>query len=196
LKKKLYFDKTVNLDDFELFIYIFNGKLREYHGFDLATAIISSIIPNGNPENVNQDYHIFEFDSEITLTKVSKYDRKKLGTKANYKIDSTALFEKTLKDVYIKLNAIEKFIIDYDKGKSILHRMKFKEKLIYFVLISIPSMFLGYLLSNWTNKSPDRNNNTIEKRIIEPDSLIDLSSREKELSRLNDSTIDGKNKTK
>lgn len=189
MKKKLYFDKTVNIDTFKLFIYIFNGKVREYHGFDLATGFIATVVPNVKLGKNDLDFKIFELNSEFQLIKIGKYDRKKHGIDANYKIECRDLFEKTLKDMYVRLNVFEKFKIDYDKGESILHRMKFKEKLVYFIIFSLPSMVFGYYLNNWTKKAPDSitttdsNNKLNDKNTIELDSLQKQSIQSLENSR-------------
>lgn len=189
MKKKLYFDETVNLDPDELFIFIFNGKVREYHGYNLTSGFIAAVIPDVKLDKNDLDFKVFEFNAEFRLIKIGKYDRKKHGINANYKIDCRELFEKTLKDLYIRLNVFEKFKIDYDKGESILHRMKFREKLIYFLIFSIPSMVFGYYLNNWTKKTPESNNIFIDKNIAKPDSIPKQSFQEIENSRLSDSTI-------
>jgi hypothetical protein len=157
MKKRIYFDKTVNINPYEISILIKNGKIREYHGFNLTNYFVASMIPNPNIQEGDLDYKTIELEEDFKLLKVGKYDKKKKGIKANYKIECSELFQLTLKDVYIKLNFIEKFLIDFDKKQTTFHEMKFKQKLIYYLIFSIPLLFIGYYLNNsgiLTNKKP------------------------------------------
>ncbi len=134
MKKKLHFDETFKIGR-SLYILIDNGRIREYEGADFMPLIL-----NGEPQPV---YKTFELNSEFKLIKVSKYDQKKLNIKANYKVDCRYLMGKFLKDSYIKLNWFEKFMIDYSKEESILHKMNFNQKLISVLsFVTLPFLFM------------------------------------------------------
>lgn len=161
MKKKLYFDNTVNIETIEISILIANGKIREYHGLNFTNYFVASMIPNPNIKKGDFDYKTIEMQEDFRLSKVDKYDRKKKGIKANYKIDCYELFQLTLKDVYLNLSFIEKFRIDYAKNQTIFHEMKFKQKLVYFLLFSIPALLIGYFL-NKSGKQMSNNQKAIQ----------------------------------
>lgn len=148
MKKRLYFDETVNIETDKLYVIIHDGKIREYHGYDLTTVFVAFILPNGNIKKSDLDFKLFELDDNFTLKKVGRYDRKKGKIKAKYQIDSHQLMQLTMKDVYIRLNFIEKFLIDFKKKETIFHQMKFKQRFIVFLLISLPLLFIGYFINN------------------------------------------------
>jgi hypothetical protein len=132
MRKKLYFDNTVSLIT-PMYIFIDNGKIREFDGADLTPAIFS-----GKPIIYETHYT----DSNFELIKVSNYDRKKQKINANYQIKSDYLFSKFLKDTYINLNFFEKFLIDYHKKQSVFHKMNFNQKLISTLFfVTIPFLF-------------------------------------------------------
>lgn len=177
MKKRLFFDKTVDFEDLKLFILISGGKVREYHGFDLASSFISAVIPNSNTNENDLNYKVFEMNADFKLEKVSRYDKRKNNIKGNYKIDCFELTEKTLKDVYIKLNILEKFNYDYIKKQTVFHKMKLKQKIVYLIFISIPLLLIGYLLNNSgikTNKLQKNNETTIaNNKLMDVDSTIE-----------------------
>lgn len=148
MKKRVHFDETVKIDPIKIYILIENGKIREYHGINLTNVFVASIIPNPNIKEGDFDYKMVEMDEDFTLSKVGKYDRNNKGIKANYKIECHELFQFTFKEVYINLRIIDKFRIDYAKRQTIFHEMKFKQKIIYFLIFSIPTLFIGYLFNN------------------------------------------------
>lgn len=139
MRKRLYFDNTVKISPYEVSVLIQNGRIREYYGFNFTNHFIASIIPNPNIQEGDLDYKTIEMDEDFTLSKVGKYDREKSGIKANYKIECHELFQLTLKDVYLRLNFFEKFIIDYAKKESIFHQVKFAQKLLIVLLLTIPT---------------------------------------------------------
>lgn len=153
MKKRLYFDETVSIETDKLYVIIHDNKIREYHGFNLTTSFISVIMPNPNIKQSDLDYKVFELNDDFKLKKIGRYDRNKRKIKANYQIDSNELFQLTMKDVFIRLNFIEKFFIDYAKKESIFHEMKFKQKVLFFFLFSIPALLIGYFLNNLNNHS-------------------------------------------
>lgn len=177
MKKRLFFDKTVDFENLKLFIVISGGKVREYHGFDIASRFISDVIPNSNTNKNDLNYKVFEINADFKLEKVSRYDRRKNNIKGNYKIDCLELTEKTLKDVYIRLNFIEKFNYDYIKKQTIFHKMKFKQKIIYLFFISIPLLLIGYLINNSgikLNKLQKNYETTIDNnKLMDVDSTIE-----------------------
>jgi hypothetical protein len=143
MRKKLHFDQSFKIGR-SLYIFIDNGKIREYEGADFMPLIL-----NGQPL---PEFKTYELNSDFKLIKVSKYDQKKLQIKANYKVDCSYLKGKFLKDSYIKLNLFEKFKIDYSKKESILHKMNFNQKLISVIsFVTIPFFFMlawNHLTSN------------------------------------------------
>ena len=177
MKKRLFFDKTVDFENLKHFIVISGGKVREYHGFDIASRFISDVIPNSNTNKNDLNYKVFEINADFKLEKVSRYDRRKNNIKGNYKIDCLELTEKTLKDVYIRLNFIEKFNYDYIKKQTIFHKMKFKQKIIYLFFISIPLLLIGYLINNSgikLNKLQKNYETTIDNnKLMDVDSTIE-----------------------
>jgi len=132
--KELYFDETIKIGR-SLYILIDNGKIREYDGANFIQFWL-----HGHPQ---PEFKTFELNSDFKLIKISKYDRKKLNIKANYKVDSHDLISHLLKDCYIKLSHFEKFKIDYSKKESILHKMNFNQKLIsVLAFVTIPFLFM------------------------------------------------------
>lgn len=145
MRKKLHFDETFKIGR-SLYILIDSGKIREYEGADFMPLIL-----HGHPQ---PEFKTFELNSDFKLIKVSKYDRKKLNIKANYKVDCHYLMGKFLKDSYINLNVFEKFMIDYSKKESILHKMNFTQKILGLIFISIPLLFFGSLIKSCENQNP------------------------------------------
>ncbi len=144
MKKKLHFDESFKIGR-PLYILIDNGKIREYEGADFLPLIL-----HGKPQPV---FKTFELNSEFKLIKISKYDQKKLKIKANYKIECSYLFGKFLKDTYLKLSIFDKFIIDYCKKESILHKMNFTQKILGLIFISIPLLFFGSVIKSCENQN-------------------------------------------
>jgi hypothetical protein len=165
MKKRLYFDKTVKIDPVKIYVLIENAKIREYHGVNLTNLYVASVIPNPNIKEGDLDYKSIEMNEDFNLSKVGKYDRKKEGIKANYKIECHELSKLTFKDVYLNLNFIEKFRIDYAKKQTTFHEMKFKQKFIYFLIFSIPALFIVYYLNNsgiLSNNNQTKNETPVE----------------------------------
>jgi len=160
MKKKLYFDKTWQLK--HLSIEIINGKIRKYHGGDFTPAILFG-------GSVKME--TFELKSDFTLEKVLRYDRKKSGIDANYRIECGELFKKLIKPCYIRLNPIEKFIIDYSKKESFIQKAEIKKMIIVSAFVSIfvtiPTSLLTNLLSN-QNKTERINEN---KSVVKTDTM-------------------------
>lgn len=156
MKKDLYFDKTWQLK--YLSIEIIDGKIRKYHGGDFTPAILfGGSVP----------LKTFELKSDFTLEKIHKYDRKKSGINANYKIDCPELFQKILKPCYIRLNPIEKFIIDYTKNESFIQKAEIKKMIIVSAFVSIfvtiPTSLITNLLSNQNKKELINENKSVVK---------------------------------
>ncbi|SEE66423.1 hypothetical protein SAMN04487765_3678 [Tenacibaculum sp. MAR_2010_89] len=175
MRKKLYFDETFKIGR-SLHILINNGKIREYEGADFMPLIL-----HGQPQ---PEFKTFELNSDFKLIKVSKYDRKKLNIKANYQVDCHYLRGKFLKDSYIKLNVIEKFIINYSKKESILHKMNFNQKLIsVLAFVTIPFLFMlgwNHFMNKESNDSksqiPNPDSKTINQEIKTPIIKVDSVS--------------------
>lgn len=167
MRKKLHFDETFKIGR-SLYILIDSGKIREYEGADFMPLIL-----HGHPQ---PEFKTFELNSDFKLIKVSKYDRKKLNIKANYKVDCHYLMGKFLKDSYINLNVFEKFMIDYSKKESILHKMNFNQKLISVLsFVTVPFLFmLGWNhfinkdSNDFQNQSPNPDSKTINQEIKTP----------------------------
>lgn len=138
MTKKLYFDKTWQLNC-NLTIEIINGKIRKYDGGNFTPAILLG-------GSVKRE--IFELKSDFTLEKVHRYDRKKSGIDANYKIECGELFNKLIKPCYIRLNPIEKFIIDYSKKESFIQKAEIKKMIIVSLIVTIPTSILTTFLVN------------------------------------------------
>ncbi|MDE5424118.1 hypothetical protein L3073_18035 [Ancylomarina sp. DW003] len=164
----------MDIETIEISILIENGKIREYHGLNFTNYFVASMIPNPNIQEGDFDYKTIEMNEDFKLSKVAKYDSKKNGIKANYKVECHELYQSTFKDVYVNLNFIEKFRIDYAKKQTIFHEMKFKQKLVYFLLFSIPALFIAYLLNN-SGKLTTKNQATIKTTEI-------VNTKPKELS--------------
>jgi hypothetical protein len=182
MRKRLYFDNTVKIRPYEISVLIKNGKIREYYGFNFTNYFVASIIPNPNIQKGDFDYKTVEMNEDFTLSKVGKYDRKKSDINANYKIECHELLQLTFKDVYFRLNFIEKFIIDYAKKESIFHQVKFARKLLILVLLTIPTaLFISQF------KSCDRNAKNIK---IESAPPISSSENKIDITKKNeDSTL-------
>jgi hypothetical protein len=129
MRKKLYFDKTFSIG-IPMYILIDNGKIREFDGANFVTFFL---------KGMNPKFKLFKLNSDFSLERVSKYDKKKNGINANFKIICADLFSNILKETYIRLNPLEKFIIDYSKKETIFHNMNFTQKLLIAILITIPT---------------------------------------------------------
>ncbi len=143
--KKLYFDKTWQLNN-HLTIEIINGKIRKYNGGNYTPAILFG-------GSVKRE--IFELKTDFTLEKIHRYDRKKSGIAANYRIDCMELTQKLLKPCYIRLNPIEKFIIDYSKNESFIQKAEIKKMVIVSLLVTIPTSILTTFLVNQLQVNKD-----------------------------------------
>jgi hypothetical protein len=137
MKKDLYFDKTWQLK--HLSIEIINGKIRKYHGGNFTPAILfGGSVP----------LKTFELKSDFTLEKIHRYDRKNSGIHANYRIECPELLQKLLKPCYIRLNPIEKFIIDYSKKESFIQKAEIKKMIVVSLIVTIPTSILTTFLVN------------------------------------------------
>jgi hypothetical protein len=146
MRKKIYFDKRFGVKK-SMYILIDNGKIREFEGADFLPLIL-----NGHPQ---PEYKTFKTNDEFKLEKVSKYDRKSLKIDGNYKVVCNYLFTKYLSESYIKLNWIEKFMIDYSKKESIFHQVKFARKLLIAFSLTIP---IAFLLTQFKSCNGNTNN--------------------------------------
>lgn len=167
--KKLYFDKTWQLNC-NLTIEIIDGKIRKYNGGNFTPAILLG-------GSVKRE--IFELKSDFTLEKVHKYDRKKSGIAANYKIECGELFNKLIKPCYIRLNPIEKFIIDYSKKESFIQKAEIKKMIIVSAFVSIfvtiPTSLITNLLSNQNKTERIKEN----KSVVKTDTITVIKAKTK-----------------
>lgn len=179
MKKKLYFDKTFNIGK-SLYILIDSGKLREYDGADFTGLILQGIQPI---------FKIYYLNSNFKLSKVSKYDRRILEIKGNYKIESFDLTKFIIKDTYIKLNFVEKFLIDYSKKEDIFHKMNFNQKLILFLIFTVIPLIIGLGWNKWFRNDNKTNNmeqtiDSTEFSIIGKQDSINVDSIEVEIDSI------------
>tara|TARA_R110001592_G_scaffold153533_1_gene382076 strand:- start:327 stop:905 length:579 start_codon:yes stop_codon:yes gene_type:complete len=136
MKKQLYFLDNFQIPD-KLYVLIIDGKIREFVGAEFSSVFFVG----GKYPEIKK----FEINKSFSLLKVNKYDRKKMNIKANYKISCSYLSSMLLFDSYVKLNPIEKFVIDYSKKESIFHKMNFNQKLIStLAFVTIPFIFMYY----------------------------------------------------
>ena len=167
--KKLYFDKTWQLNC-NLTIEIIDGKIRKYNGGNFTPAILLG-------GSVKRE--IFELKSDFTLEKVHRYDRKKSGIDANYRIECGELFNKLIKPCYIRLNPIEKFIIDYSKKETIFHEVKLKQLIVIGLFVTLPIGLLIFYLSNpnvFQKNSPNPSLKTINHVTTTPTNKAKIQS--------------------
>jgi hypothetical protein len=144
MKKQLYFLDNFQIPD-KLYVLIIDGKIREFFGAEFSSIMFLG----GNYPEIEK----FEINKNFVLLKINKYDRKKLNIKANYQIQCSYLSSMLIFDSYVKLNRIEKFMIDYSKKESIFHKMNFNQKLLSaFSFVTIPFLFM-YGLNHFVNNS-------------------------------------------
>ena len=148
MKKKLYFDNKINTD-IDFIIEIHGGKIRNFKGYNMHDSMLEALFSGGLVENGKIRLINLETKSDFTLEKLTKYDKKKFGIKANYKINSKEISQYILRRAYIKLNFIEYARLKFDKKETVFHRMKITEKIAYAVIISIPLLLIGYGLNNF-----------------------------------------------
>jgi hypothetical protein len=144
MKKLIHFDKNSKIN-VKSYVLIKNGKIKEYRGIN----IVGNLYFKTPVKNV-----IEELDETFELFFISKFERKRTETAGNYELICHSI-SKNFADrkIYLKLNFIEKFIIDYSKEQSVFHEMKFKQKLIYAIIfIFIPFIFM-FLWNYFTNNN-------------------------------------------
>jgi len=146
MKKKLYFDNKIDTD-IDFIIEIHGGKIRNFKGYNMHDAMLDALL-NGKTDGEIRLINI-ETKSDFTLEKLTKYDKRKFGIKANYRINSKEISQYILRGAYIKLNFIEHTRLKFDKKETVFHRMKITEKIAYAVIISIPLLLIGYGLNNF-----------------------------------------------
>jgi hypothetical protein len=177
MKKQLYFLDNFQIPD-KLYVLIIDGKIREFLGAEFSSILFSG----GNYPKIQK----FEINKNFNLLKINKYDRKRLNIKANYQIRCSYLSSMLVFDSYVKLNRIEKFLIDYSKKESIFHKMNFNQKLLSaFSFVTIPFLFM-YGLNHFVNddskdtqiQSPKPNLKTINQDMKVPIIIADSVSVE------------------
>lgn len=146
IKKKIYFDNTWNIKN--LYIVIVNGKIRQFYGGHYSRVILFG----GYIKN-----ELIEIDTDFTLTKVPKYDRKLNGIKANYRIECYYLLQNLIKPTYIRLNIFEKFIIDFSKKETLFQTEKFKLIALTTLIFTIPTSIITTIFTDRINHKTEIN---------------------------------------
>jgi len=181
MKKRIYFDKTVDLESRKFYVVIHDGKVREYHGINLVTVFVVSMIPNPNRKKGDLEFKSFEMNADFKLIKVGKYDKKKYQIKAKYKIECKDLSDLTMKDAYVRLNFLERFIIDYDKKDTVFHRIKLKQQIVTTLFVAIPTAIIIMLFGLFFKKDNNQSSNPSVNKVYN-DTVIELK-KEKPINR-------------
>lgn len=117
------------------FVVIDKGRLKQV-----------TLIPH--PHN-NLDLVFYNLlDEEITLKKLSKFDKSNWGVNYGFMIQTNFLY-KYHKELFINLKWWEYWQIKIYKKDTYLHRIKLLDKIVFTLLGSIITILIGWLLSSW-----------------------------------------------
>ena len=166
MKKKLYFDNKIDTD-IDFIIEIHGGKIRNFKGYNMHDAMLDALL-NGKTDGEIRLLNI-ETKSDFTLEKLTKYDKKKFGIKANYRINSKEISQYILRGAYIKLNPIEKTRINFSKKETVFHEVKLKQLIVIGMFVTLPVGLLIVYLSNPTIFQKNSPNPSL--KIINQDSI-------------------------
>jgi len=109
-------------------ILITGGRVREYNGYEYSAGFITNDIP----------YKHIKLNAEYKLVYISRYDRKLEKVDANYKLEANGLRSRTVFDTYVKLNPFQKFILDWGRKDSFLHKEGIISKWVVFLFFALP----------------------------------------------------------
>ena len=160
MKKKLYFDNKIDTDiDFSIEIH--GGKIRNFKGYNMHDVMLDALL-NGKTEGEIRLLNI-ETKSDFTLEKLTKYDNRKFGISANYRIESKEISQYTLRGAYVKLNFIEYTQLKFDKKETVFHNMNITEKIITAFIFPLIVGILILYLTVYSTKENKKNTKTTFK---------------------------------
>lgn len=173
MRKELFFDKRVQKPQ-SLYILIDKDKIRKYEGIDDSQEFLVKL---NNPPK----FKTFNLNSDFTLNKTPKYDKKNFGIKGNYEIKCDDLNKRlpAYHRIYIKLNCFEKFLISWYKKETFIQKdiKPFIKELARALIIIIITLILQNYLIEKNNKIPSNNKqNRIENKITDTLSANDTKS--------------------
>jgi len=146
----------------QFLLKIKNGKIREYYGFSLTDfGFAGGIKPSLNWHTVNHQY---------VLTKLHKWDREEKSVKGNYTIEFPARHQISIWEMTIKLNWIQKLILDWGRKESFIHKNGVIQEWVKWTCVALPIILISYLIKCQTS-SPTPNSNTMNHAVKPPITL-------------------------